>query len=45
MVKGKENSEFKPVKFCLKIDLMLHFDHVEELVNTYTEYPDTTMLS
>ena len=33
-VQEKENSEFKPVKLCLKIDLVSHTAYMERLVNT-----------
>ena len=37
MVKGigEENSDFKPVKFCIKIDFVRHPGCAEGLVNTY----------
>ena len=31
----KENSEFKPVKLCLEIDLVSYPVRAEELVNMY----------
>ena len=39
LVKGKENSEFKPVKLRLKIDLVSYPAQAEGLVNMYIYCP------
>ena len=35
-VSEKESFEFKPVKLCLQIDLVLHPTCAERWINTYT---------
>ena len=35
IVGQKENSEFKPVKLCLKIDFVLHPAHADGLIYIY----------
>ena len=41
LVKEKENSEFKPVKLCLKNDLVSYPARAEGLVNIYKDSADT----
>ena len=43
-VSEKENSELKPVKLCLKFDLVSHPARVEALVNTCNENDSLTPL-